>query len=258
MNNAPLALVTGSSRGIGRAIVEELARIGFSAVVNFVANSAAAGDVVRTIEAAGGTARAIQADVGIAADRESLVDQTLAAFGRIDLLVNNAGITSPGRRDVLEATEEGWEAVFAANLKGPFFLTQRVAREMITQIRAGQIPDGKIVNVTSISAFTVSTNRAEYCLAKAALSSMTRLFAARLAEERITVFEVCPGIIETDMTAPVREKYDPLISGGLVPIHRWGRPEDVAAAVAAIARGSLPYCTGQRILVDGGFHIRRL
>ena len=254
----PVALVTGASRGIGRAIAVRLAKDGRAVVVNFHSNRNAADEVVAQIATAGGQAAAIQADVGNSADRERLVDETLAKFGRIDVLVNNAGITSVGRKDLLEATEESWDAVFATNLKGPFFLAQRVAREMIRLTEASTIARGTIVNVSSISAYAVSTNRADYCIAKSGLAMMTWLLADRLAEHAIGVYEVCPGVIASDMTAPVKEKYDRLIAEGLSPIRRWGQPDDVAAAVSMLASGALPFSTGERINVDGGFHIRRL
>ncbi|MDW8079620.1 MAG: 3-ketoacyl-ACP reductase [Thermoguttaceae bacterium] len=258
MIDRPVAIVTGGSRGIGRAICLELGRLGWAVVINYATRPEAAEEVATLLGQVGGVATALQADVGRADDRQRLVDKTLEQFGRIDLLVNNAGITSVGRRDILEATEESWEQVFATNLKGPFFLTQRVAREMIRLIRAGQMAGGKIVNISSISAYTVSTNRADYCMTKAAMSMMTKLFAVRLAEEKIQVFEICPGVIATDMTAPVKEKYDRLIAEGLWPIRRWGQPEDVAKAVAAIVQDAFPFSTGIRIDVDGGFHIQVL
>ncbi len=254
----PAALVTGASRGIGRAIALRLAQDGFSVAVNFHTSAVAAAEVVAEIKGLGGIAFAMQGNVAVAADRQRLVRDTLAQFQRLDLLVNNAGITSVGRRDLLEATEESWDTVFATNLKGPFFLAQLAAREMIGLIQAGRIQRGTIVNVSSISAYAVSTNRADYCMAKAAMQMMTWLFADRLAEERINVYEVCPGVIASDMTAPVKEKYEKLIAEGLSPIRRWGQPEDVAGAVAMLAGGALPFSTGERINVDGGFHIRRL
>ncbi len=258
MAEMPSAIVTGASRGIGRAIAIELARLGYAVTVNYATRPEAAKQVVEQIGALGGRAVAVRADVGARDDRAQLVRRTLAEFGRLDVLVNNAGITSVGRKDVLEATEESWDLVFDTNLKGPFFLTQLAAREMIRQIRVGSIPSGKIVNISSISALAVSTNRADYCMTKAALGMMTWLFAQRLAEERIQVFEICPGVIESDMTAPVKEKYDQLIAEGLWPIRRWGQPADVARAVAAIVSDFFPFSTGMRLLVDGGFHIRRL
>jgi len=254
----PVAIVTGASRGIGRAIAARLARDGYAVAVNFHSSQQAAAELVHEIEQAGGQAIAIGADVGAAADRVRLVDETLARLGRLDVLVNNAGITSVGRKDLLEATEESWDTVFATNLKGPFFLAQLAARAMIKLIESATIPRGTIVNVSSISAYAVSTNRADYCVAKAAMQMMTWLFADRLAEHRINVYEVCPGVIASDMTAPVKEKYDRLIANGLAPIRRWGQPADVAAAVAMLASGQLPFSTGERINIDGGFHIRRL
>ncbi|HZZ26513.1 MAG TPA: 3-ketoacyl-ACP reductase [Pirellulales bacterium] len=252
------ALVTGSSRGIGRAIAREMARAGYAVGVNYASRADSAEKVVEEIVDSGGQAVALKGDVGFAADRTALVEAMLGQFGRLDVLVNNAGITSPGRKDLLEATEASWDQVFNTNLKGPFFLTQLAANKMVELIRAGKMPGGKIINISSISAFAVSTDRGDYCLTKAALPMLTQLFAVRLAEEKIGVFEICPGIIESDMTAAVKEKYDRLISGGLTPIRRWGRPEDVAQAVSAIVADVFPFSTGERIHVDGGFHIRRL
>jgi len=254
----PAALVTGASRGIGRAIAIRLAAEGHAIAVNYHSNRQAADDVVRHIEQAGGQAFAVQADMGSSADRARLLDQTLARFGRLDVLVNNAGITSLGRKDLLDATEESWDTVFATNLKGPFFLAQLAARQMIALVDSNAIPRGTIVNVSSISAYAVSTNRADYCMAKAAMQMMTWLLADRLAEHKINVYEVCPGVIASDMTAPVKEKYDQLIAGGLTPIRRWGQPDDVAAAVAMLVANHLPFTTGERLNIDGGFHIRRL
>jgi len=231
-----------------------LAMAGHAVVVNFVSRRDAAEEVVGEITAAGGQAIAVGADVGRREDRAALLEKTLDRFGRVDVLVNNAGITSQGRKDLLEATEESWDRVFDTNLKGPFFLSQQVARAMIRLKTAG----GKIVNISSVSAYAISSDRADYCLTKAALQTMTQLYAARLADEGIGVFEICPGVIESDMTAPVREKYDRLIAEGLWPIRRWGQPQDVARAVAAVVADSFPFSTGERINVDGGFHIRRL
>ena len=218
----------------------------------------AANEVVREIESAGGRAMGVLASVAEAAGREKLLAAARDQLGEVQVLVNNAGITSPGRLDLLDATEENWELIFATNLKGPFFLTQQTARQMIAAQQAGRIDHATIVNVSSISAFAVSTNRGDYCLTKSAQQMMTHLFATRLAEYGIRVYEVCPGIISTDMTAAVREKYDRLIADGLTPIPRWGEPEDVARAVLALVRGDFPFSTGERLHVDGGFHIRQL
>lgn len=252
-----VALVTGASRGIGRGIALELARQGYTVGVNYVRNQQAAEEVVAEIAQLGGKAAALQANVGESADRERLLAELLARFGRIDVLVNNAGITSPGRKDLLESTEASWDEVFAVNLKGPFFLAQAAAKQMIAQ-ESDERRGGTIINVSSISAFAVSTNRADYCLAKSAQPMLTQLLAARLAEHGVHVYDVCPGVIESDMTGPVREKYDRLIAEGLSPIRRWGQPEDVARVVATLASGGLPFCTGQTIYVDGGYHVRRL
>lgn len=258
ISTRPVAIVTGGSRGIGRGIVERLAADGFGVAINYFSRRDAADELAAQISVGGGEALVIQADVGKSADRLRLVQATLQHFGRLDLLVNNAGITSPGRMDLLEATEEGWDQVFDTNLKGPFFLAQHAAREMRRLSGEGVIPGGTIINISSISAFAVSTNRADYCIAKSAMQILTWLFATRLADDGIRVYEICPGVIASDMTAPVQEKYDKLIAEGLSPIRRWGQPSDVAAAVSMLASGALPFSTGERFHVDGGFHIRRL
>ncbi len=277
------ALITGSSRGIGRGIALELARLGFDSVVNYAGNEEAArrtaSDCVAHAKAAGKSIRAevCQADVSVAADRQKLIDFTRATFGRLDMLVNNAGVAPNVRADILEAGEESFDRLMNINVKGPYFLTQLVAKWMIdqtaprlassavlsqTHLGAAPTPRApyrpKIVTISSISAYTASTNRGDYCVAKAALSMITPLFAARLAEHGINVYEIRPGIIATDMTGPVKEKYDKLIAGGLTPIQRWGTPEDIGRAVAAIAQDLLPFSTGEVINVDGGFHLRRL
>ncbi len=254
----PAALVTGGSRGIGRAICLELAKQGYAVVVNYASRRDAAEEVVGQIVATGGRAIAAQGSVALAAQRETVLAAAIDEFGRLDVLVNNAGIASPGRKDLLEATEAAWDEVFATNLKGPFFLTQLAARKMIELIRARTQPAGTIVNISSVSAYTASTNRGDYCMSKAALSMMTWLFADRLAGEGISVFEIAPGVIETDMTGPVHDKYEKLIAEGLSPIRRWGTPDDVARAVGAIVQGYFPFSTGERFNVDGGFHLRRL
>jgi len=252
------ALVTGSSRGIGRAIAIELAVQGYAVVVNYYRGRESAAEVIAAIERQGGRAVAVQGSVAEAAGRQQLIDATLDNFGQLDVLVNNAGITSPGRRDLLEATEDSWDTVLDTNLKGPFFLAQQAANAMIALRTANQIERGTIVNISSISAYAVSDNRVDYCIAKAGMQMMTWLLANRLAEEAIRVYEICPGVIASDMTAPVTEKYDRLIKDGLSPIRRWGQPEDVAKAVSAVVSDTFAFSTGERINVDGGYHIRRL
>ena len=250
----PTALVTGASRGIGKAIALALAQKDFDVVINFAKNIDAANEVKSKIESLGRRAHLVQADVSVAQDRQNLLTQALQIFGRIDLLVNNAGVAPTTRADLLEATEESFDRLIRINLKGPYFLTQLVARRMIEQRTFA-----KIINITSVSAYTASTNRGDYCVAKAGLSMMTQLYAARLAEHGINVYEIRPGVIETDMTGPVKAKYDDLIfNKGLTPIRRWGQPEDVAKAVVAIATDLLPFSTGEVINVDGGFHIHQL
>jgi NAD(P)-dependent dehydrogenase (short-subunit alcohol dehydrogenase family) len=253
--------VTGAGRGIGRGIAIELAKLGHAVIVNYAGNAAAAEECLRFVRDAGGDGGAVRADVSVPADRERLVQETIKAYGRVDLLVNNAGVAPNVRADLLEAGEESFDRLININLKGPYFLTQLVARRMIEQVQQGQVTAfgaPRIVTVTSVSAYTASVNRGDYCVAKAGLAMMTSLFAARLAEYGINVYEVRPGVIATDMTGGVKEKYDRMIEQGAWPIRRWGLPQDVGRAVAAIARGDFPYSTGEVFNVDGGFHLRTL
>lgn len=256
MLDRPVALVTGGSRGIGRGICLELGRAGFAVVVNYQGNEAAA----RETEVLLGPTPCLpcQGDVGQSEDRARLLDTVLERWGRLDLLVNNAGITSIGRRDILEATEGSWDQVLAVNLKGPFFLCQQAANAMLQAIQAGAPADYRpcLINISSVSAHALSVNRGDYCVSKAGLGMVTRLFALRLAEQGIRVYEVRPGIIESDMTAGAHDKYTQLIAEGLTPIRRWGTPEDVGRAVASLATGALPYSTGEVVNIDGGFHLR--
>lgn len=238
-----IALVTGGSRGIGRGIADRLHAEGWQVAIT---SRSPAG------ERAQHDFLCIQADNASAEDRERAVQTVLDRFGRIDLLVNNAGIAPRVRADLLEMSEESMHELLDVNLVGPFFLTQRVANQMIAQ------KSGMIVNITSMSAYVSSVNRGEYCVSKAGLSMMTSLFAVRLAEYGIPVYEIRPGIIKTDMTAKVSEKYDKLISEGITPIRRWGTPADIAQAVYMLSQGLLPFSTGEVINVDGGFHLQRL
>ena len=271
----PVALITGAARGIGRGIALALAKLGHDLIINYAGNAAAAGqtanDCVSAAKAGGKKicAEVCQADISQSADRQRLIEFTQATFGRLDLLVNNAGVAPETRADILEASEASFDRLITINVKGPYFLTQLAAKWMIAQCsRRGNEAEGppphaggyrpKIITVSSISAYTASTNRGDYCVSKAALSMLTPLFAARLAEHGINVYEIRPGVIATDMTGPVKEKYDRLIADGLTPIQRWGTPEDIGRAVAAIARDAFPFSTGEVINVDGGFHLRRL
>lgn len=253
-----VALVTGSSRGIGRGIALALADAGHDVVVNYARNREAAEEVQTEVVKRGQRAHLVQADIARTDDRQRLVDDTLKEFDRIDLLVNNAGVAPTQRADILEATEESFDRLISTNLKGPYFLTQLVAQTMID--RANDYADPpKIVVVSSISAYAASVDRGDYCIAKAGLTMLTQLWATRLAEHGINVYELRPGIIATDMTGGVKAKYDKLIfEQDLTPIKRWGEPEDVGKAVVAIAQGLLPFSTGQVIDIDGGFHLRRL
>lgn len=253
----PVALITGASRGIGRAITLALSQIGFDVVINYTLNRQAAEQTQAGAVQQHNNIRAeiCQADISRRDDRARLVDFTRAKFGRLDVLVNNAGIAPTVRADILEAGEESFDQLIGVNLKGPYFLTQAVARWMIAQRQQDENRRPQIVTINSVSAYAASVNRGDYCVSKAGLAMMTRLFAARLAEHGINVYEIRPGVIATDMTATVKEKYDRMIAEGLTPIKRWGQPEDVAKAVVAIARGNFPFSTGEVINVDGGFHL---
>jgi len=255
-----VALVTGGSRGIGRAICLELARCGYGVLINFRENLGAAEETRAQVEALGVPAEICQGDVAASSHRDLVVDFTLERLGRIDLLVNNAGIAPAQRKDILETDEASFERILRTNLHAPYFFSQRVARAMIDLIEEKIIDGGAIVNISSLRSYTTAPNYGEYCVSKAALSMVTRLFAARLAEFGINVYEISPGIIETDMTSArsVRDYYNAKFAQGLAPINRWGKPEEVASAVGAIARGSFPFSTGMVFHVDGGWHLRTL
>ncbi|MDI7276027.1 MAG: 3-ketoacyl-ACP reductase [Anaerolineae bacterium] len=257
MADRKVALVTGGTRGIGLGIARALAREGCDLALCGRREERQVAAALRELEGLGARVLYRQADVGCRQDRERLVGAVKEGFGRLNVLVNNAGMAPRMRADILEATEESFEEVMRTNLQGPYFLTQAVARWLIEQKRDG---GGLycIINISSISATVASPSRGEYCLSKAALSMATALWAVRLAEFGIPVYEVRPGIVESDMTAPVHEKYDRLIADGLLLQGRWGQPEDVGRAVAMLVRGELPYSTGQVILVDGGFTVPRL
>ena len=242
-----VACVTGAASGIGLAIARGLADIGYRIVIADIQDA----DLHHL---KGKRHRFVRTDISSKSDRQALLDAIKQHYGRLDLLVNNAGVAPKERGDILETTEESYDRLMTINLKGPFFLTQLLANYMIEHRVEGQ----KIINISSISAYASSTSRAEYCISKAGVSMMTTLFADRLAEHGINVYEIRPGIIRTPMTEAVTAKYDKLIEEGLLPIKRWGVPEDVADAVKAIVTGGFEYSTGQVFDVDGGFHIRRL
>lgn len=258
----PVVLVTGASRGLGRGIALQLAKQGCSVAINYASNRAAAEEtsqLCRQVAAQEQSFIPIQADISSAADRERLLRETLGGFGRLDALVNNAGIGPKVRADITEATEESFETLIRTDLQGPYFLTQLVARHWLGSRPTPALPSGfKIIFVTSISADTASVSRGDYCIAKAGLAMAASLWAARLAAENIQVIELRPGIMATDMTAGVKGKYDALLAQGLVPQMRWGTPEDTGLAVGAIISGRFPFSTGSVIHIDGGFNLRRL
>lgn len=242
-----LAIVTGATRGIGYGIAYKLLSDGWTVI-----GSARGDDKSDLTTLFASSYEFINCDISSATDRRALVDSVVAKYGTINLLVNNAGVAPKSRADLLSVTEEDYDYVMDINLKGTFFLTQDVANVMKSRM------SGRIVNISSISSYTASVNRAEYCISKAGISMCTKLFASKLAEYNIGVFEIMPGIIETEMTSSVKQKYADLIDNGITPIRRFGTPKDIADCVSAIANGSLDFCTGSVINADGGFSIRRL
>jgi len=253
-----IAIVTGGSRGIGLGIVKQLLSDGFSVMLNGVRPEESIADVMSELRDAGGDVAYCAGDVSDKAARENLIQATKDAFGALHVLVNNAGVAPKVRADILEAEEDSYDWVMDVNLKGPYFLTQLAANWMIEQKKADERFEASIINVNSISATVVSVNRGEYCISKAGMAMMTGLWAARLGEFGIPVYEIRPGVTATDMTSGVTEKYDKLIADGLTVTPRWGYPEDCGKAVASLARGDFPYSTGQVIMVDGGLTLPRL
>lgn len=253
-----VALVTGGARGIGLGISTALARDGYKLVICGVRDESAVQDAVSTLTGFGAEVHYCRADISESADRSRLIDFAREKFGSLNVLVNNAGVAPNVRADILDADEESFDRLVRINMKGPYFLTQLAARWMIEQQRNSRAFTGCVVNVSSISAFVASTSRGDYCLTKAGVSMASKLWAARLGEFGIPVYELQPGIIKTDMTSTVTEKYDSLIAGGLLVEPRWGTPDDVGRAAAALARGDIPYATGNVIRIDGGLGVQRL
>jgi 3-oxoacyl-[acyl-carrier protein] reductase len=261
--SAPAALVTGASRGLGRGIALALARDGVDVAIHYASNRSAAEETQAACRAAAPRPDQrfvlVAGNVAVASDRERLLAETLLAFGRLDAFVSNAGIAPRVRADITEATEESFDELIAVNLKGPYFLAQAVVRHWLAAPGASRLPSGyTLVFVSSISASLASVNRGDYCISKAGLAMAAKLWATRLAADGVQVFEVRPGIMSTDMTAGVKEKYDRMIGTGLVPQNRWGTGDDVGRAVAALLTGAFPFSTGEVIHVDGGLHLERL
>jgi 3-oxoacyl-[acyl-carrier protein] reductase len=252
-----VALVTGGSRGIGLGVAIELAKSGFDVVINGRRGADEVADSIKAIEACGAKVLYCRADVSSLEDHKSMLESIRASFGRLDALVNNAGVAPDVRADILEAGPASFDRLIHINLRGPYFLTQLAANWMIQQRKTHEKPL-TIVNVSSISATVVSVNRGDYCISKAGVGMATQLWAARLAEFGINVFEVRPGVIATDMTAGVKEKYDKLFAEGIALEKRWGKPEEIGRAVAVLCRGELTYATGQVLTIDGGLTQRRL
>lgn len=257
-NESKVALVTGGARGIGFGIAKALADAGFTLAICGKRTAEQAQPALDALRSRSAESIYVQADVARGADRAHLLLTVEEQFGRVDVLVNNAGIAPRVRADILDAREESFDELIATNLKGPYFLTQSVAAWMIRQRASDAAAHRAIINVSSISATVASVNRGDYCISKAGIAMATKLWAARLAEHGIGVYEVRPGIIASDMTAGVREKYDALIEGGLLLEKRWGTPEDVGRAVCVLATGQLPYATGAVLVVDGGLTLERL
>jgi len=252
----PTALVTGGTAGIGKSIALTLAKEGYAVVINGRREKSKVEDLLKSLDHASevdGLCSYVKGDITRSSTRDDLFSIVKKKYGSLNVLVNNAGISSIGRKDMLTLNEEEITELLRVNLIGPFMLTS----SMVPLLHSESQPT-YLINISSISSYTVSTNRADYCMSKAGLSMMTQLFAQRLVNENVRVFEIRPGIIKTDMTAPVQKKYDKLIEEGLLPIERWGVPEDVSKTVLGIVKGYHPYATGEVINVDGGFHIRTL
>ncbi len=252
------ALITGGSRGIGLGIAQALTQSGYDLAINGVRDKSQAAESIQSLQSLENKIIYCQGNISNTADRTRIIDQVKSEFGKLDILINNAGIAPKVRADLLSMTSESYDEVMNTNLKGPLFLSQSVANWMIELKKELTDYSPMIINISSISATVASVMRGEYCISKAGISMMTQLFAVRLAEHNIPVYEIRPGIIASDMTSTVKAKYDKLIEEGLTLVKRWGQPEDIGKAVASIAAGSFPYTTGQVFMVDGGMLVDRL
>jgi 3-oxoacyl-[acyl-carrier protein] reductase len=258
MDNTKTALITGGSRGIGLGIAKELAKAGFSLAINGMRNPESVQLVLDDLKSFGVQVIYVQGNISKKGDRQKIFNIVISEFGYLNVLVNNAGIAPRERKDILEATEDIYDEVLETNLKGPYFLTQLFANHMVQKKKENPDFSCCVINVSSVSATVASVNRGEYCISKAGIAMATKLWAARLGEFEIPVYEIQPGIIKTDMTSGVVEKYDRLFEAGISIQKRWGLPEDVGKVAAAMATGMLPYSTGQVVMVDGGMNIQRM
>ena len=253
-----IAFITGGTRGIGFGVALALGKAGFDLAVNGMRNKGDVADALEELRNLGVNVAYFQGNVAVREDRQAMLDKILSHFGSVNVLVNNAGIAPRERADILHAKEEIWDEVIEINLKGPYFLTQLFANYFVEKKLENPLFEASIINISSISAFVASINRGEYCISKAGIAMATKLWATRLGEYDIPVYEIQPGIIKTDMTAGVVEKYDKLFQEGITLQRRWGLPDDVGKVAAMLAQGNMPYATGQAIKVDGGLHIQRL
>ena len=253
-----IAFITGGTRGIGFGVALALGKAGFDLAVNGMRNEGEVTDALEELRNLGVNVAYFQGNVAVREDRQAMVDKILSHFGSVNVLVNNAGIAPRERVDILHAKEEIWDEVMEINLKGPYFLTQLFANYFVEKKLENPLFEASIINISSISAFVASINRGEYCVSKAGIAMATKLWATRLGEYDIPVYEIQPGIIKTDMTSGVVEKYDKLFQEGISLQRRWGLPDDVGKVAAMLAQGNMPYATGQAIKVDGGLHIQRL
>ena len=253
-----IALITGGSRGIGFGVAKCLAEEGFDLAINGMRDESNLHEVLQELRSHGVKVMYCKGDISNQSSRKSIIDKVKKEFGQLNVLVNNAGVAPKERNDILKATEESFDYVVGTNLKGTYFLTQLAANWMVEQKQFNSDFIGSIITITSVSATVASVNRGEYCIAKAGLSMVTQLYAARLGEYQIPVYEIRPGVIATDMTSGVKEKYDKMFSEGLAVQERWGLPDDIGKATAGLARGDFPYSTGQVIMVDGGLTLQRL